>query len=148
MPVLHTVLHMIGAQRVGDDMNDTSGILDVTLRLLTDDATDRAPSTDDLALLRRGLVAEPELRGRVRLLTMAPEEGQMGSGIELLAIAIGSSGAVTALVRSLPALLKARRAAATVELNLPDGRNVKVTADSADDAQNLLDAALRDHRQP
>ncbi|MEH0635114.1 hypothetical protein QBA35_17560 [Streptomyces bottropensis] len=139
---------MIGAQRVGDDMNDTSGILDVTLRLLTDDATDRAPSTDDLALLRRGLVAEPELRGRVRLLTMAPEEGQMGSGIELLAIAIGSSGAVTALVRSLPALLKARRAAATVELNLPDGRNVKVTADSADDAQNLLDAALRDHRQP
>ncbi|MFI2033501.1 hypothetical protein ACH470_02175 [Streptomyces bottropensis] len=139
---------MIGAQRVGDDMNDTSGILDVTLRLLTDDATDRAPSTDALALLRRGLVAEPELRGRVRLLTMAPEEGQMGSGIELLAIAIGSSGAVTALVRSLPALLKARRAAATVELNLPDGRNVKVTADSADDAQNLLDAALRDHRQP
>ncbi|MEH0428624.1 hypothetical protein QBB34_20265 [Streptomyces stelliscabiei] len=139
---------MIGAQRVGDDMNDTNGILDVTLRLLTDDATNRAPSTDDLALLRRGLVAEPELRGRVRLLTVPPEEGQMGSGIELLAIAIGSSGAVTALVRSLPALLKARRAAATVELTLPDGRNVKVTADSADDAQTLLDAALRDHRQP
>ncbi|WP_216590466.1 effector-associated constant component EACC1 [Streptomyces brasiliscabiei] len=122
-------------------------MLDVTLRLLTDDTS---PSTqeDDLALLRRGLVAEPELRGRVRLVTAAPEAGQMGSGIELLAIAIGSSGAVTALVRTLPALLKARRAAATVELTLPDGREVKVTADSADDAHALLDAALRDHRQP
>ena len=31
----------------------------------------------------------------------------MGSGIELLTIAIGSSGAVTALIRSLPTLLKA-----------------------------------------
>ncbi len=122
-------------------------MLDVTLRLLTDDTT---PSTDgdSLALLRRGLVAEPELRGRVTLVSRIPEEGEMGSGVELLAIAIGSSGAVTALVRSLPALLKARRAAATVELTLPDGRNVKVTADSADDAHTLLDAALRDHRQP
>ncbi|WP_215447708.1 hypothetical protein [Streptomyces sp. ATCC 21386] len=132
---------MIGTTGSGDDM------LDVTLRLLTDDTT---PSTDgdSLALLRRGLVAEPELRGRVTLVSRIPEEGEMGSGVELLAIAIGSSGAVTALVRSLPALLKARRAAATVELTLPDGRNVKVTADSADDAHTLLDAALRDHRQP
>ncbi|WP_327728646.1 hypothetical protein OG250_20320 [Streptomyces sp. NBC_00487] len=131
-----------------------SDMLDVTLTLLTDEATDdtlaNAPTTpdDDLSVLRRGLVAEPELRGRVRLVTRAPEEGQMGSGIELLAIAIGSSGAVTALVRSLPALIKARRAAAAVELTLPDGRTVKVTADSADDAHTLLDAALRDHRQP
>ncbi|MFH8470629.1 hypothetical protein [Streptomyces sp. NPDC017991] len=127
-------------------------MLDVTLRLLTDDATGQAgnaPTTDeDLSLLRRGLVAEPELRGRVSLIPRVPEKGQMGSGIELLAIAISSSGAVTALVRSLPALLKARRAAATVELTLPDGRSVKVTADSADDARTLLDTALRDHRQP
>ncbi len=121
-------------------------MLDVTLRLLNNDAT--APDDTDLALLRRGLVAEPELRGRVHLMAKAPEESQMGSGIELLAIALGSSGAVTALVRSLPALLKARRAAATVELTLPDGRTVKVTADSADDAHTLLDAALRDQRQP
>ncbi|MFF7388623.1 hypothetical protein ACFZAE_09255 [Streptomyces scabiei] len=132
---------MIGTTGSGDDM------LDVTLRLLTDDTT-LSTDGDSLALLRRGLVAEPELRGRVTLVSRIPEEGEMGSGVELLAIAIGSSGAVTALVRSLPALLKARRAAATVELTLPDGRNVKVTADSADDAHTLLDAALRDHRQP
>ncbi|ELP65639.1 hypothetical protein STRTUCAR8_01765 [Streptomyces turgidiscabies Car8] len=128
-------------------------MLDVMLRLLTDSVTDQAghaPSAtdDDLFLLRRGLVAEPELRGRVHPVPRAPEKGQMGSGIELLAIAIGSSGAVSALVRSLPALLKARRAAATAELTLPDGRSVKITADSADDARTLLDAALRDHRQP
>ncbi|MFD5633688.1 hypothetical protein ACFWJM_06030 [Streptomyces sp. NPDC127077] len=121
--------------------------------MLTDDVTNRAdntpaPTEDDLALLRRGLIAEPELRGRVSLVNKAPEEGQMGPSIELLTIAIGSSGAVTALIRSLPALLKARRSAAAVELTLPDGRSVKITADSADDAQTLLDTALRDHRQP
>ncbi|MER6774681.1 hypothetical protein ABT389_33680 [Streptomyces bacillaris] len=137
---------MIEAQQAGDAM------LDVTLRILIDDVTraGNSPGTtdDDLALLRRGLVSEPELRGRVHLVNKALGEGQMGTGIELLAIAIGSSGAVTALVRALPALLKARRAAASVELTLPDGRSVKVTADSADDAQTLLDTALRDHRQP
>ncbi|MFF5304883.1 hypothetical protein ACFY5F_36580 [Streptomyces sp. NPDC013161] len=137
---------MIEAQRSGDDM------VDVTLRMLIDDLTDEVGNAsgateDDLALLRRGLVAEPELRGRVGLVNKAPGKGQMGSGIELLTIAIGSSGAVTALIRSLPTLLKAWRAAATVELTLPDGRSVKVTADSADDAQILLDTALRDHRQ-
>ncbi|MET7988478.1 hypothetical protein [Streptomyces sp. NPDC005281] len=121
--------------------------------MLTDDVTDKAGNApaiteDDLALLRRALIAEPELLGRASLVNKAPSEGQMGSGIELLTIAIGSSGAVTALIRSLPTLLKAWRAAATVELTLPDGRSVKVTADSADDTQTLLDTALRDHRQP
>jgi hypothetical protein len=123
-------------------------MLDVTLKLLDDAADNAVTSGATLAALRRQLNMEPELRGRVRLVSTPPTDGQMGAGIELLAVAVGSSGAVTALIRSLPALLKARRSAASVELSLPDGRNVKVTADSADDAHTLLNAALRDQPQP
>ncbi|MFD5286576.1 effector-associated constant component EACC1 [Streptomyces rubrogriseus] len=122
-------------------------MLDVTLKLL--DAADGVVTGGaDLAALRRQLNMEPDLRGRVRLESGPPAAGQMGTGIELLAVAIGSSGAITALIRSLPALLKARRSAASVELSLPDGRNVKVTADSADDAHTLLNAALRNQPRP
>jgi hypothetical protein len=123
-------------------------MLDVTLKLLDDAADNAVTSGATLAALRRQLNMEPELRGRVRLVSTPLTDGQMGAGIELLAVAVGSSGAVTALIRSLPALLKARRSAASVELSLPDGRNVKVTADSADDAHTLLNAALRDQPQP
>ncbi|WP_405945444.1 hypothetical protein OG588_49280 [Streptomyces prunicolor] len=132
---------MIEVRQAGDDM------LDVTLKLLEGDTDHASISSADLVRLRRQLNAEPDLRGHVRLVSKPPAEGQMGAGIELLAIAIGSSGAVTALIRSLPALLRARRSAASVELSLPDGRSVKVTADSADDARSLLDAALRDQQQ-
>ncbi|MGW0903308.1 effector-associated constant component EACC1 [Streptomyces sp. NPDC002853] len=119
-------------------------MLDVTLRLL-----DEGADAEDLAMLRRGLVSEPELRGRVGLVRQAPEEGQMSAGlIALLTISLAGGGAVTAFVKALPALLKARRAAATVEVTLPDGRSVKITADSADDAHALLNSALRDQQQP
>ncbi|MDF2272005.1 hypothetical protein P2Q00_42335 [Streptomyces coacervatus] len=134
---------MIGVRRSGD------GMLNVALKLVNDNPDSAATVGDaDLAGIRHQLNTEPELRGRVRLVRKTPADEQMGAGIGLLTIAISSSGAVTALVRSLPALLKAQRAAATVELSLPDGRSVKITADSADDAQSLLDTALRNQQQP
>ncbi|MFI6093557.1 hypothetical protein [Streptomyces sp. NPDC051218] len=119
-------------------------MLDVTLSVLDEDA-----GAEELATLRRGLSSEPELRGRVGLLRQAPEEGQMSAGlVSLLTISLAGGGAVTAFVRALPALLKASRAAATVEVTLPDGRSVKITADSADDAHTLLTSALQDQQQP
>ena len=119
-------------------------MLDVTLSLM-----DESAGAEELSVLRRGLISEPELRGRVGLVRLAPAEGQMSAGvIGLLTVSLASGGAVTAFVRTLPALLKARRAAATVELTLPDGRSVKITSDSADDAHTLLNSALRDQQRP
>ncbi|MER6421128.1 hypothetical protein [Streptomyces sp. NPDC001137] len=119
-------------------------MLDVTLSLIGEGA-----GAEDLDVLRRGLISEPELRGRVGLVRQAREHGQMSAGvIGLLTVSLAGGGAVTAFVRVLPALLKARRAAATVELTLPDGRSVKITADSADDAHTLLNSVLRDQQQP
>ncbi|MFI6662944.1 hypothetical protein ACIBL8_46540 [Streptomyces sp. NPDC050523] len=119
-------------------------MLDVTLSLI-----DEGAGAEDLAVLRRGLISEPELRGRVGTVRQAPEQGQMSAGvIGLLTVSLTGGGAVAAFVRTLPALLKARRGAATVEVTLPDGRNVKITADSADDAHTLLNSALRDQQRP
>lgn len=65
-----------------------------------------------------------------------------GSGMELLMVFLGSGGALTALITTLPALLKARQSATSVEITLADGRSAKVTADSADDARLLLEDAF------
>ncbi|KOV49892.1 hypothetical protein ADL00_45285 [Streptomyces sp. AS58] len=71
-----------------------------------------------------------------------------GGGVELLLVGLGSGGALTALVTALPALLQARRSAASVEITLADGRSAKVTADSAEDARMLLEQAMREHVNP
>ncbi|MEU6347828.1 hypothetical protein ABZ896_00665 [Streptomyces sp. NPDC047072] len=122
-------------------------VLNVRLRLLEDDGTDIRPG--DVAALRRQLTAHPDLRGHVGSVPSALAEGEMsGGGIELLLVGLGSGGALTALVTTLPALLQARRSAASVEITLADGRSAKVTADSAEDARLLLEQAMREHVNP
>ncbi|MEV0171551.1 hypothetical protein AB0I00_10580 [Streptomyces sp. NPDC050803] len=106
------------------------------------------PSGADLAAVRRQLSARPELRGHVDLVRSSPAEGEMGTGLELLLVGLGSGGAVTALITTLPALLRARRSPTSVEITLADGRSAKVTADSVEDARALLEEALRDHLNP
>jgi len=120
--------------------------MNVQLRLVGEGGEDVRDA--DVLALRKQLTAHPELRGHVSSVPSSPEEGEMGTGIELLLVGLGSGGAVTALVTTLPALLKARRSAASVELTLADGRSVKVTADSAADARALLQEALRDRQTP
>ncbi|NWF31063.1 hypothetical protein HW130_33290 [Streptomyces sp. PKU-EA00015] len=115
--------------------------MNVQLRLVERAGAD--VRTADVVALRRHLTAHPELRGRVSAVPSSPPEGEMsGSGMELLLVGLSSGGALTALVTALPALLKARQSAASVEITLADGRSAKVTADSADDARLLLEEAF------
>jgi hypothetical protein len=121
-------------------------LVEISLRFLAEEMTAK-----ELVQFQRQLDSEPELRGRVRRITAeaasARPEGLMGSGVaELLAVSLGSGGAVSALVTVLPSLLRARRSDTTVEVTLPDGRSAKITAGSAEDARVLLESALRDHR--
>ncbi|WP_159054324.1 effector-associated constant component EACC1 [Streptomyces sp. AS58] len=122
-------------------------VMNVQLHLVEDDGA-HVPAAD-LALIRKQLTAHPDLRGHVSSLGAAPAEGEMsGGGVELLLVGLGSGGALTALVTALPALLQARRSAASVEITLADGRSAKVTADSAEDARMLLEQAMREHVNP
>ncbi|MFE5036974.1 MULTISPECIES: hypothetical protein [Streptomyces] len=71
-----------------------------------------------------------------------------GSGQALLAVSLGRGSALSAFLGTLPALLRARRSPTSVEITLADGRSTKVTADSAEDARTLLEAAMREHVNP
>ncbi|WUW26303.1 hypothetical protein OG521_38265 [Streptomyces sp. NBC_01463] len=117
--------------------------MNVELRLLGEGVSD-----SDVASIRQQLTAHRDLRGHVSTVSAEPDEGAMGSGTELLLVGLGSGGALTALVTTLPALLQARRSAATVEVTLADGRSATITADSAKDARLLLEEALRDRSRP
>ncbi|MDV9177669.1 hypothetical protein R6V09_47055 [Streptomyces sp. W16] len=119
-------------------------LLDIRLRFIAEEITAK-----ELVQFQRQLDSEPELRGRVQRITAdelsADPEGRMGSSMtQLLAVSLGSGGAVSALVTVLPSLLRARRSDTTVEVTLPDGRSAKITAVSAEDARALLESALRD----
>lgn len=120
--------------------------MQVKLRLI--DETGAGATGAELVALRKQLTARPELRGHVDVVPAEAEEGEMGGGLELLLIGLGSGGAVTALITTLPALLAARRSPTSVEITLADGRSAKVTADSAEDARTLLAEAFRDHLNP
>lgn len=56
---------------------------------------------DDSMSLWRWLTDEDELRGAVRQVTSPIGETDLGSGVDALAVAVGASGAGTALARSL-----------------------------------------------
>ncbi|WP_328875046.1 hypothetical protein OHT76_36015 [Streptomyces sp. NBC_00287] len=120
--------------------------MQVQLRLI--DETGAETTGADLVAIRKQLTARPELRGQVDVVRGDAEEGEMGSGLELLLVGLGSGGAITALITTLPALLTARRSPTSVEITLADGRSAKITADSVEDARTLLEEAFRDHLNP
>ncbi|MFI8076267.1 hypothetical protein ACIF85_47350 [Streptomyces sp. NPDC086033] len=118
----------------------------IQLRLVEESGRNTADS--DGAALRRQLAAQPELRGHVNVLRSSPAEGEMGGGPALVTVLLSSGSALSVLLGTLPALLRARRSPTSVEITLADGRSAKVTADSAEDARTLLEAAMRDHVNP
>lgn len=99
------------------------------------------PETDDLRLLARWLRDEDELRGRVTLVDKPAEPGHMGGVADVLQVAVGSGGAVTAFVTSLFGWLHHRRAIhrVTLRIRLANGTETELTCGSTDDAKTLLD---------
>lgn len=96
----------------------------------------------------------PELRGRVGRQSDLSAEGQMGVGTDLVAV-LASTGAATALARSLQTWLSNRRSNVTVTVAGPGGRRVSVSGQFAADhdrhlhaLQDLLDAAVRGDQDP
>jgi hypothetical protein len=99
------------------------------------------PETDDLRLLANWLRDEEELRGRVSLVDQPAQPGHMGGMADVVQVAVGSGGAVTALVLSLFNWLRHREAneRVTMRIALENGAEAEFTCSSADDANALLD---------
>ncbi|MGV9679106.1 effector-associated constant component EACC1 [Nocardia sp. NPDC003482] len=91
-----------------------------------------------LFALRDWLAAEDPLRGRVIPLTAAPKQGQMGGAVEILTVALGSSGAATVLARSLCTWLIHRRADVTITITASGGQRVHVDVKRASDPESVI----------
>jgi hypothetical protein len=95
----------------------------------------------DVESLRDWLRNEPELRGHFRQGETPGPVGAMGASAELI-IGVVSSGAATALVRSLQAWLAQRRADVKLNVAGPQGRKIVLDAKRVPDAEHLLNTAL------
>ncbi|WP_329028401.1 effector-associated constant component EACC1 [Streptomyces sp. NBC_00690] len=97
-----------------------------------------ADAETHLPALREWLTLEDALRGRVELIRSAPQPGQMGTTLDLLAVALGSGGAGAVLVQALTTWLTQRRADITVTVFSRDGRQVTVDVKRAAQPDRVL----------
>ncbi|MYS44987.1 hypothetical protein GTY23_27930 [Streptomyces sp. SID5998] len=81
---------------------------------------------DELRSLRDWLVAEEELRGRVRLESPPPEPGALGSVVEALTIALGPGGVATAAASVLISWLRRRTGDISLKATWPDGTSTEL----------------------
>lgn len=92
-------------------------------RLVVEVVGDR--SADELRSLRDWLVAEEELRGRVRLELSPPEPGALGSAVAALTVALGPGGVATAAASVLISWLRRRTGNVSVKMIRPDGTSTE-----------------------
>lgn len=83
--------------------------------------------TDELFGLLEWFNDDDELRGRVSMPTPAMRPGQMGGLAEVLVVALGARGIVSALIQSLTAWFTHRRSDIAVTLTF-DGTELTVDA--------------------
>ncbi|MGW3205602.1 effector-associated constant component EACC1 [Streptomyces sp. NPDC001135] len=95
-------------------------------RLVVEVAGDRA--ADELRSLRDWLVAEEELRGRVRLELPPPAPGALGSLVAALTVALGPGGVATAAASVLISWLRRRTGDISVKVVRPDGTSAEFSA--------------------
>jgi hypothetical protein len=95
----------------------------------------------DVESLTDWLRSEPELRGYLRQGETPGPDGAMGASTELI-VGVVSSGAATALARSLQVWLAQRRADVKLHVVGSHGRQIVLDAKRVPDAENLLTAAL------
>jgi hypothetical protein len=103
------------------------------------------PRGHSLESLWQWLLNEDALRGRIQQSHAAPTEGEMGAVSDVLVVAVGSGGALTALTTSLGLWLSQRRGrsgAATVELSRPDGTTIAISATKVADPAAAIREAL------
>ncbi|MFL6122794.1 effector-associated constant component EACC1 [Actinophytocola sp.] len=108
------------------------------LRLLTGDH-------DDLLSLHAWLTAEDALRGSVLVERARPRDHQTGTITDVLVIALGAGGAVTALARSVAVWLR-HHAGVTIEVRDSHGPMVELAANGAADVEDLIESTLDTRR--
>jgi hypothetical protein len=97
---------------------------------------------DDVVNLTEWLCSERGLQGSVRQIRSAPAETELGTAIDIISVAVGTGGAVTALANSLNAWLQTRRSAVKVTVSRGD-RSATVEASNISNVSEVIEAVLR-----
>ncbi|MFE9096931.1 hypothetical protein [Streptomyces sp. NPDC007264] len=95
----------------------------------------------ELAALVGWLRAERELEGAVQAVRREVSETELGSGLDVITVALGSGGVGVALAQSLSAWLRARRSDVKVTVTA-NGRTVEVDARRVSDPIGLITRVL------
>lgn len=104
---------------------------------------DSADALAEFESLHRWLGESTSLRGAVTLdQTMTP--GEMGAVSDVLVVALGSGGAVTALAASLGAWLHSRRSHVKIKVTAADGSSVEIDVKRAKGDQAGVEELLRE----
>ncbi|WP_267881243.1 effector-associated constant component EACC1 [Streptomyces xylophagus] len=93
-----------------------------------------------LESMKSWLVMEDELRGRVSVCSTIGK-GDLGTGIDLLSVVVGSGGAATVLISSISAWLQQpRKSDVVVKVTTSDGKSIEIDAKRVTtlEAQELL----------
>lgn len=98
---------------------------------------------EGLAELSDWLHQESELRGRVSPGDALPGPGELGALSDILMVAVGSGGTLSALAASLKVFLaQPRRSDVRIVVTAPDGRRVELDAKRVADVEQLLRQTL------
>lgn len=100
----------------------------------------------ELRSLRAWLDGESQLHGRVRYLLAAPQDTELGSVLDTLAIVIGSSSTTALLTRVLTTWIKSRRSDITIQIKTAD-KTIEIRSQSVNDPLHLLKEVLKDEQQ-
>jgi len=98
---------------------------------------------DELIALRKWLMDEEELRGRVTLVRKPIGTSELGAPFEAISLAVGTSGIAAALSRSLITWLQVRRSNLRIKVT-KNSRTIEVEASNIEDARAILDDLLSD----
>lgn len=99
----------------------------------------------DAESLADWLRGEPELAGRVRLTGQGPKQGELGSALDTLTVALGAGGTGTALVACLRTwFAQPRRSNVRLKIRREGGATVEIDAKrvKGGDLERLLREAL------
>ncbi|MER7844005.1 hypothetical protein ABTZ03_08645 [Kitasatospora sp. NPDC096077] len=99
----------------------------------------------ETAALWEWLREEDEFRGRVRAVTRPPGAGELGGAVEVLQVALGTTGAAGVLARSLTVWMRTRRSDVKITVSRSPGGDtttVEVTHLDPGKVEEVLRAAL------
>ncbi|MEV4062196.1 effector-associated constant component EACC1 [Nonomuraea dietziae] len=101
----------------------------------------------ELVSLTTWLQSQRELQGRVRAVTRTPGSEELGGGVELLTVALGSGGVGVVLARAVTVWLTNRKSDVSITVT-SENRSVTVEAKRVADALPLLEEVLRHETAP